>query len=325
MLYLGIEGTAHTIGISVVEEKNRKINILSNTKDMYQPKQGLIPRELADHHTSLYQPLLKKALNEAKTKINEINYIVYSKGPGLPPTLRVTYIIAKTLSEKYNIPLIGVNHASAHISIAKHLTNFKDPVALYVSGGNTQIVMSSNNKYYILGESQDIALGNAYDKLARHMNLPFPGGPKIEELAKKGTYLSLPYTIKGMDFSFSGITTEAERKYDSGHKPEDVAFSFQETVLSIITEAIERALAHTEKKELIICGGVASNKRFNEMISTMAKNRKVLFKQIPKEYAGDNGAMIAIEYITNKKIYSVLKPNTPGKETTKQKWRLDEL
>ena len=325
MLYLGIEGTAHTLGVSLVEEKGNKISVLSNERDMFVPKEGLIPREVADHHVDVYKSVLKKAFEKGRKRMEDVDFIVYSKGPGLPPVLRVTFIIAKSLSEKYNVPLAGVNHASAHISVAKYFCGFKDVLALYVSGGNTQIVSENDGRYFVVGESLDIALGNAYDKLARHMGFSFPGGPKIEEYAKKGRYIELPYTIKGMDFSFSGITTEAQRRYDKGYSKEDICFSFQENVLSVLTEAIERALAHTGKKELVLCGGVASNRRFNEMINIMAKDRNVLFKQIPKEYAGDNGAMIALEYIMNKDRYDVYDSGEVVEESVLQRWRLDEL
>ncbi len=318
MIVLGIEGTAHTLGIGIINNEK----ILSNVKDTFKPKEGLIPRELAEHHSELAKDLIKKALKEANLKLRDIDLISYSRGPGLPPCLRITSVIAKSLSIKHKKPLIGVNHAAAHITISKILTKLKDPVVLYVSGGNTQIIERKNKEYIVLGESLDIAIGNAIDKLARTMKIPFPGGPEIEKLAKKGKkYIQLPYTIKGMDFSFSGITTEAEKLYKKGESKENIAFSFQETSFAILTEAIERALAHTEKKELIVCGGVAANKRFNEMLSIMCKERNITFKETPIEYAGDNGVMIAFEGLERyKEGYK-----KPEKEEILPRWRLDDL
>jgi len=322
MIVLGIEGTAHTFGVGVVKFKNGSFEILSNVRDTFKPKEGLIPREVAEHHSEVALKIINQTLKEAGIRSKDVDLIAYSRGPGLPPCLRITSVVAKSLSLKYNKPFIGVNHASAHITIARRISKFKDSLVLYTSGGNTQIVEMYKGDYIILGESLDIALGNAIDKLARHMGLPFPGGPEIEKLAAKGKkYIELPYTIKGMDFSFSGVTTAAERLIDKGYSKEDVAFSFQETVFAVVVEAVERALAHTNKNELVVCGGVAANKRFREMISIMCKERGVKFKETPLEFVGDNGVMIAFEG------YERYRKGEEGKlkDEVLPKWRLDEL
>ncbi|MEM2175534.1 MAG: UGMP family protein, partial [Candidatus Micrarchaeia archaeon] len=144
------------------------------------------------------------------------------------------------------------------------------------------------------GETLDIGIGNAIDKLARYIGLPHPGGPKIEQLARNGSkYYSLPYIVKGMDLSFSGLVTAAQKMYDSGVKIEDIAFSFQETAFAMLTEVTERALAYLKNDEVLLVGGVGANLRLQEMLKTMCEERGAKFFAPPKEYMGDNGAMIA--------------------------------
>jgi len=162
-------------------------------------------------------------------------------------------------------------------------------------GGNTQVIAFSGGKYRVFGETLDISIGNAIDTFARELGLAHPGGPKVEKLAAQSSnYIKLPYTVKGMDMSFAGLMTECKRKWHSGdHIKEDLCYSMQETGFAMLTEVTERAMAHTEKDEVMITGGVAANKRFCEMLGTMAKERNAKFYKCPMIYAGDNGAMIA--------------------------------
>ncbi|MFH1126658.1 MAG: KEOPS complex N(6)-L-threonylcarbamoyladenine synthase Kae1, partial [archaeon] len=283
MLSLGIEGTAHTLGIGIVDEKG---NILASKKSSFFPPLGIHPREAAEHHAEMAPKLLKDALKSAKINIKDLDMISFSQGPGLPPCLRITATFARTLSLKLKKPLVGVNHCISHIDIAKLLTDAIDPIVLYVSGGNSQVIGFTCGKYRVFGETLDIAIGNAIDKFARDCDLGFPGGPVIEKLAKDGKYIELPYTVKGMDFSYSGLVTDVVRRYKAGAKLADLCFSFQEHAFAMLIEATERALAHTEKTEVLITGGVAANKRFNEMLSIMAKERGARYYACPMEYAG---------------------------------------
>src|SRR3989344_6520520 len=189
---LGIESTAHTFGIGIVTDKGK---ILANAKDSYSSADaGMIPDKVAEHHQQVKAKVLDLALKEADIGLNEIDYIAYSAGPGLDPCLWVGYNFAKELSEKISKPLIGVNHCAAHLSIGKLWNKLTDPVYLYVSGVNTQVVVEEG-KYQVIGETLDLGLGNMLDKLGRIMDLGFPAGPKIEELAKKGKYIGLPYVV----------------------------------------------------------------------------------------------------------------------------------
>jgi glycoprotease/Kae1 family metallohydrolase len=226
------------------------------------------------------------------------------------------------LALKYDKPLIPVNHCVAHIEIGKLTTQSNDPVVLYLSGGNTQVIAYTEGRYRVFGETQDIPIGNALDSLARGLNIEMPGGPKIESLAKNGKYFELPYVVKGMDLSFSGLVTEAVKKYKQGIKAEDIAYSFQETCFAMLIEVTERAVAHTDKEEVLLVGGVAANKRLQEMIKIMCEEREAKFFVVPQEYAGDCGVNIAwTGILAHQKVYNISVEDSQ----IKQKWRIDEV
>ncbi len=296
MKILGIESTAHTFGVGIVEGTNlENAKVISNKKSMFKPPEGGIrPSEAAQHHTKKGPKVIKTALREADLKIEDIDAIAFARGPGIGSCLRIGSTLARYLSLKYNKPLYDVNHPVAHIEVARWATGAKDPVVIYVSGGNTQIISYAGEKYRVFGETQDISIGNALDSFARSAGLPFPGGPEIEKLAKDGNYIQLPYTVKGMDTSFSGMITKCKKMHKKGGKLEDICFSLQETAFSMLVEVTERALAHLEKDEVILTGGVAANKRLKEMIYTMCEERGAEFHPCPWEWCMDNGVMIAI-------------------------------
>ena len=293
---LGIESTAHTFGIGIVTFDGK---ILANVKDSFTTETGgMIPNEVAKHHEEIKENVLADALKVTGIAMKNVSLISYSHGPGLPPCLWVGCRFAQKLACENNIPLIGANHAVAHLTIGNLTTRAKDPIYLYVSGVNTQVIALTGGKYRIFGETLDIGLGNALDKFGRILGLGFPAGPKIEELAKNGKYIELPYVVKGMDVSFSGLVTKATQLAKK-EKPEDLCFSFQETCFAMLAEVAERAMAHTDKKELLLIGGVAANKRLCEMLAKMCQERKGTFYAVPMEYSGDQGAMIAWQGILN--------------------------
>jgi len=321
VIVLGIESTAHTFGIGIVSESGK---VLANEKVVFIPKKGGIhPREAAEHHAENAKIVLNNAMEKAGINLEDIDAIAFSQGPGLAPCLRIGAIFARYLSLKHSKPLIGVNHCIAHIEIGKLFSKAKDPVTLYVSGGNTQVIAFTEGKYRVFGETQDIGIGNALDKFAREVGLGFPGGPKIEEIAKKGKWIELPYVVKGMDVAFSGIITEALKLYKKGIKLEDICFSLQEVCFSMLVEVTERALAHCEKNEVLLTGGVAANSRLREMLEIMCKERGAKFYAVEKQFAGDNGAMIAWNGL---QIYRALKKGISLSESKiKPKWRTDEV
>jgi N6-L-threonylcarbamoyladenine synthase len=293
MLCLGIESTAHTFGVGIVSSEKL---VLSNEKVSYKTQTGgMVPAKVADFLVENCQTPFHDALKKAKLSIKDIDLISFSQGPGMGHSLRVGAVFARALSSRYNIPIIGVNHCIAHLEIGKMLTSAKDPVLLYTSGANTQIIAFEGGKYRIFGESIDMGVGNFIDAFARYMNLGFPGGPKVEELAKKGKdYIPLPYVVKGMDVSFGGILTNLKKKYDSKrYTKENLCFSMQETVFAMLLEVSERAMAHCEKDELLLGGGVACNSRLSEMAKIMCKERGAKCFILENQYNVDNPAMIA--------------------------------
>jgi len=294
MISLGIEGTAHTIGIGIVEDKNKKCNVLSNVSKMYRPVTGGIhPREAANHHAFFLPKILKEAIKSARIEIDDIDVLGFSIGPGLGPCLRTVATASRAMALKYKKPIIGVNHCIAHLEIGRALTGAKDPVLLYASGGNTQVIAFLDRKYRIFGETLDIGIGNCLDKFGREIGISFPAGPEIEKLAEKGRkYIHLPYSVKGMDVAFSGILTAAIHLLKKESK-EDISHSLQETCFSMLAEVTERAMAHTDKGEVLLGGGVAANKRLQAIIKKMAEERGAKFYVPSKKYLVDNGAMIA--------------------------------
>ncbi|RMF89541.1 MAG: bifunctional N(6)-L-threonylcarbamoyladenine synthase/serine/threonine protein kinase [Methanobacteriota archaeon] len=289
MLCLGIEGTAEKLGAGVVSSEGR---ILANVVKHHTPKEGIHPREAAQHHAENLPRVIKKALEEAGRSLDEIGLVAFSQGPGLGPCLRTAAIAARTISLSKDIPIVGVNHCIAHLEIGRLATEAEDPVMLYVSGGNTQVIAFEGGRYRVFGETLDIALGNCLDQFARKIGLGFPGGPAVERLAVKGEFLSLPYAVKGMDMSFSGLLT-ASVKAAENHRVEDVCRGLQETAFAMCVEVAERAMAHTGKEEILLAGGVAVNRRLQEMAGQMAAERGAGFFVPEKSLLGDNGAMIA--------------------------------
>jgi bifunctional N6-L-threonylcarbamoyladenine synthase / protein kinase Bud32 len=292
MICIGIEGTAEKTGVGIVDSDG---NILASQGKALIPESGGIhPREAAEHHAGNIVPLIMKTLEESGLLLSDIDLVAFSKGPGLGPALRTVATASRSLSLMLNKPIVGVNHCIGHVEIGKLTTGAVDPVTLYASGGNTQIIAYESGKYRVFGETLDIALGNCLDQFSRSVGLGHPGGPKIEEMAKKSdNYLKLPYTVKGMDLSFSGLLTAAIRKYELGESIEDVCYSLQETAFSMLVEVTERAISHAKKREVLLCGGVAANSRLREMLAIMSEEHYVDFFMPPIKYCGDNGAMIA--------------------------------
>lgn len=293
IICLGIEATAHTFGAGIVTDEGR---VLANVKDVFTTEHGgMIPNEVAEHHRRIADRIIDDVLKEAKIKLEDINLISFSQGPGLAPSLLVGMRKAKELAAKLNVPLVGVNHCIAHLEIGNLLTGAKDPVLLYASGVNTQIIAFEGGKYRIFGETLDIGIGNFIDSFARALGIGFPGGPKIEALAKEGkNYIELPYVVKGMDVSFGGILTNLKQKIKTGkYSKGDLAFSVQETAFAMLMEVSERAMAHCSKKELLLGGGVCCNKRLQEMAQIMCRERNAECFVPENQFLIDNAAMIA--------------------------------
>ena len=291
---LGIESTAHTFGVAVLNFEGK---ILSNVKDSYTTKKGgMIPMEVRKHHVEVCDKLFGDALVEAGINKNEIEVIAFSNAPGLAPCLLEGMKFAKETAKDLSVPLVMVNHCVAHLEIGETV-GAKDPVMLYASGANTQIIAYEAGKYRVFGETLDLGVGNFIDTIARYMGIGFPGGPKIQKLAEecenKDALIGLPYSIKGMDVAFSGLQTKIKNLIDKKvYTNEEIAYSMQEIIFAMLVEAAERALAHTGKKELLLGGGVACNSRLQEMCKIMCEERGVKYFCPARPLLVDNAGMI---------------------------------
>lgn len=323
MLCLGIESTAHTFACAVMDEKPK---ILSDVRAVYAAPEGkgIHPREASRHHIGASHRVLRESLEQAGIKMTDVDVVGYSAGPGLGPCLRVGAVVARTLAGYYKKPLMPVNHAIGHIELGSALTGASDPLVLLVSGGHTMILAFLEKRWRVFGETLDITIGQLLDQFGRAMGFGSPCGGRIEKLAMEssGEYLHLPYVVKGNDVSFSGILTAAI-KLALDKSISDVCYSLQETSFAMLAEAVERALSFTDKKEMMIVGGVSANMRLSGMLESACKRHSSRFFVCPIEYAGDNGAQIAWTAMENyRKTKRAVKI---ADAFVLQSWRLDTV
>jgi N6-L-threonylcarbamoyladenine synthase/protein kinase Bud32 len=296
MRVLGIEGTAWAASAAVYDTEDDSVFIET---DAYLPESGGIdPSEAAEHMHNAIPEVVDAALAEAADRAGEgeppVGAVAFSRGPGLGPCLRIVGTAARALAQTLDVPLVGVNHMVAHLEIGRHRSGFESPVCLNASGANAHVLGYHNGRYQVLGETMDTGVGNAIDKFTRHVGWSHPGGPKVEKAAKDGEYVDLPYVVKGMDFSFSGIMSAAKQEHDSGTPVEDVCFALQENVFAMLTEVAERALSLTGSDELVLGGGVGQNERLREMLAEMCEQRGAEFYAPEPRFLRDNAGMIAV-------------------------------
>ena len=301
MIVIGIESSAHTFGVGVVEDGK----VLSNEKAMYSiGTTGMIPGEVAKFHSEHAADVFGRALESAGIMPNEIEGVGYTMGPGLGPCLEVAQLSARTVAKRLGVRIVPVNHCAAHAEVARHYGKLTDPIMLYVSGGNSQILILEGKPYLhysVIGETFDIGVGNMLDSFARRLKLKPAWGSSIEKQAEGGKYIELPYTVKGMDFSFTGLATKAAGMIGT-MSAADLCFSMQETAFAALCEATERAMLLKNKKEIGICGGVAQNKKLKIMLKEMSMEHGAKFGYAPDEFNADNGGMIA--YLAEKMLVS---------------------
>ncbi|KAG8800157.1 putative tRNA threonylcarbamoyladenosine biosynthesis protein kae1, partial [Serendipita sp. 400] len=323
-LALGLEGSANKLGAGVIQHlPSGDVKVLSNVRHTYitPPGEGFLPRDTALHHRQWALKVIKDAMEQAQIKMQDLDCICYTKGPGMGAPLQSVAVVARTLSLLYKKPLVGVNHCVGHIEMGRQITGASNPIVLYVSGGNTQVIAYSQQRYRIFGETLDIAVGNCLDRFARVIGLsndPSPGY-NIELMARNGgkgghrplRLVSLPYATKGMDVNLSGILTAAETLTQDARfranpteeelcddsldifTPADLCYSLQETVFAMLVEITERAMAHVGSKEVLIVGGVGCNERLQEMMGIMAEERGGSVFATDERFCIDNGIMIA--------------------------------
>ncbi|KAK9439490.1 tRNA N6-adenosine threonylcarbamoyltransferase [Metarhizium brunneum] len=303
---LGCEGSANKLGIGIIQHTPTGTTILANLRHTFVPPpgQGFLPKDTAHHHRAHFARLARAALSAAGITPHDVDCICFTQGPGMGAPLTSVAVGARALSLLWRRPLVGVNHCVGHIEMGRHITGAADPVVLYVSGGNSQVIAYAERRYRIFGETLDIAVGNCLDRFARTLaisNDPAPGY-NIEQMAKRGRrLLDLPYTVKGMDCSFSGILASvdalaAQMRADGDraqYTPEDLCFSLQETVFAMLVEITERAMAHVGSSQVLIVGGVGCNERLQEMMGLMATERGGSVYATDERFCIDNGIMIA--------------------------------
>jgi N6-L-threonylcarbamoyladenine synthase len=305
MLGLGIESTAHTFSCAIIEKRGKKGKILSDVRKIYRPEEGegIHPREASRHHIEHSSQVLSECLQEANVTVRDLDIVSYAAGPGLGPCLRVGAVVARSLSSYYKIPVYPVNHAIGHIELGKLLTGSTNPLVLLVSGGHTMLLAFLNKQWRVFGETLDITLGQLLDQFGRSSN-----------------YVTLPYSVKGNDVSFSGLLSAT--KSVATKSKVDACYSLQETAFAMISEAVERALSFTRKKELMIVGGVAANKRLSEMLKDVCTRHGCKFFVVPLKYAGDCGSQICWTGL----LESQIKSGVELKDTfVTQSWRLDSV
>ena len=302
---LGIEGTAWAASAAVFDVARDDVTIET---EAYQPETGGIhPREAAEHMREAVPAVVESMLETARERAASagdgaadavgdapIDAVAFSRGPGLGPCLRIVGTAARAVAQRFEVPLVGVNHMVAHLEIGRHQSGFDAPVCLNASGANAHVLAYRNGRYRVLGETMDTGVGNAIDKFTRHVGWSHPGGPKVEARAKEGEYVDLPYVVKGMDFSFSGIMSAAKDEYDAGTPVEDVCRGLEETIFAMLTEVSERALSLTGRDELVLGGGVAQNERLQWMLREMCAQRGAALHVPENRFLRDNAGMIAV-------------------------------
>ncbi len=329
VVVLGIESTAHTFGVAVVSSEPPYI--LSDVRRRYTPRAGgILPREVAAFFSSVAGEAVGEALSAAGVSMRDVTAVAVALGPGMGPALRVGATVARALAAAYRKPLVPVNHALAHIEVARFDTGLRDPLVVYVSGGNTMIASFLDGRYRVFGETLDIALGNLLDTFAREAGLAPPyvveGRHAVDICAEGGEYIDglLPYRVKGQDVSYSGLLTAALRALRRlGRRAlPGICYTLREIAFSSLVEVAERGLAHTGKKQLVLAGGVGANDLLREKLSLMASDRGVEYRPVSKKYAVDNGVMIAITGLLAFTHGIVVEPS---RAYIRQRWRLDEV
>lgn len=308
---LGIESSCDDTAAAVLCNAKIKSNIVA-TQKIHQEYGGVVPELASRAHQQNIVPVIDQAIAKAGISKKDLSAIAFTRGPGLMGSLLVGTSFAKSMAMALDIPLIEVNHMQAHL-LAHFIEeeNYQKPsfpfLGLTISGGHTQIVKVEDYfKMEVIGETLDDAVGEAYDKVGKMLQLPYPGGPEIDKLAQKGNPKAFPFpqpNVKGLDFSFSGLKTamlyflQKQEKENSDFIEEnlqDICASFQHTVIKILVNKLKKAAKQTNIKQVAIGGGVSANSGIRKALKEM-EQKQAWQVYIPKfEFTTDNAAMIAI-------------------------------
>lgn len=300
--WLAIESSCDDTSICVLRDGRPLSLTLSSQIELHRPYGGVVPELASRHHLEVIHPLLQETLEKAKVSLEDLDAIAVTKGPGLAGSLLVGVAVAKTLGSLLKIPVLGVNHMEGHLYSIRLEHEVPCPfVSLICSGGHTQLVwVPSEGHHVILGETRDDAAGEAFDKVAKMVGLPYPGGPVIDEMAKKGRRdaydFPRPMKDKGFEFSFSGLKTSVRRHWDDSAKEAeslpDLLASFQEAVVDVLATKLVRAARQRQVEIVTVVGGVACNSRLREVVTERAHKHGLKVAFPSPIYCTDNAAMI---------------------------------
>ena len=301
IIILGIESSCDETSVAIVKNGREVLSNVINTQiSIHELYGGVVPEIASRNHVENISPVMKEALKEANIKIDDVDGIACTYGPGLVGALLVGVSYAKALSYAANKPLIGVNHIQGHIA-ANYITykDLKPPfLTLLISGGNTQLVLVKDyTEFEILGKTRDDAVGEAFDKIARVIGLGYPGGPKMDKLAQDGTpNIDLPKVhIEGLDFSFSGLKTAIINLH---HKTPDInkadlAASFEKDVAEILLDNTKKAVKETNINKIALAGGVSANSYIRKAFKELEEKEDIKVYYPELKLCTDNAAMIA--------------------------------
>ena len=295
---LAIETSCDETSASIIKNGSIEINtVILSQMDTHKLYGGVVPEIASRMHIENITLVLEKLLTKSNMTFNDIDYIGVTNGPGLIGSLLIGLETAKTLSFIHNKPLIPVNHLHGHIYANRLVGEFNFPlISLIISGGHTDIIyMDKDYSFKKIGSTRDDAVGETYDKVARIMGLPYPGGPLLDKLAQTGTptyNLPTPMDNNSYDFSFSGLKTAVRNMYNESINKEDLAASFQNVVVNIITKKTMRAVKEYNVKQLLISGGVAANSGIRNKFTELCNKEGVDLLIPPIKYCTDNAAMI---------------------------------
>lgn len=302
---LGIESSCDETSVAVVKNGTEEIaTVISSQIDIHKDFGGVVPEIASRHHVKNITMVLEECLKKADMTMEQIDAIAITYGPGLIGSLLIGLEAAKTLAWLYQKPLIPVQHIAGHIYANSLVKPLKFPLlALVVSGGHTELIeMTDHYKFQKLGGTLDDAIGECYDKVARVMNLEYPGGPKLDKLSKEGnpTYkLPIPLHDDSYNFSFSGLKSAVinlvhnEQQHGEKLRQADLAASFQKVAIESVVGKTKRAIEDKNIRYLIVAGGVAANHKLRCEIEQLANEENIEMSVPPMKYCTDNAAMIA--------------------------------
>jgi len=300
MITLGIETSCDETAIGMIDDGKVLANIVSS-QIAHTKFGGVVPEIAARNHIKVIVPLTKAAFETAQKKLTDVDLISVTKGPGLVGALLVGLSYAKSLAISLGKPIIAVNHLEGHVyalQLAKQVPRFPY-LLLLVSGGHTEIVFVEGAfRYKTLGRTLDDACGEAFDKVAKLLGLPYPGGPYIEQHAREGTIGAVTFPVphpKGMSFSYAGLKTAVlyYTREHANYRVSDVAANFQEAALEHLLQVVHRGLEKTRVRHLGLVGGVTVNSRLREKFTNLARSRNITLHVPEAQYCTDNGVMIA--------------------------------